>query len=365
MKSLINRNILDLQPYQAGKPIDEIRRKFGLDKIVKLASNENPFPIPENVKESICKQLDMVNRYPASDSYYLKNRIAEYNGVEPENVLVGAGSVEIIKMIVKTFIKPGEKVITSEKSFLMYKIATIENFGKESYIEIPMDDKFRFDLDAINDALKDDVKVIFLTNPNNPTGTEIESQKIIDFIEKVPESKIIVLDNAYQEYVEDQDNYFDALDMVKTKKNLIILRTFSKIYGLAGLRVGYAVGSEDVISYLGRVKPPFNVTRLAQNAALESLKNDDFMLYSYKKNLENKKKLIENLIKLKVNVIPSETNFLMFFPDTDIDRLNDNLLKEGVIIRPLKAFGVPDAMRVTVGTQEDNDFFIKILKKYI
>jgi len=365
MKSLINRNILDLQPYQAGKPIDEIRRKFALDKIVKLASNENPFPIPENVKESICEQLDMVNRYPASDSYYLKNGIAEYNGVEPENVLVGAGSVEIIKMIVKTFIKPGEKVITSEKSFLMYKIATIENFGKESYIEIPMDDKFRFDLDAINDALKDDVKVIFLTNPNNPTGTEIESKKIIDFIEKVPESKIIVLDNAYQEYVEDQDNYFNALDMVKTKKNLIILRTFSKIYGLAGLRVGYAVGSKDIISYLGRVKPPFNVTRLAQNAALESLKNDDFKLYSYKKNLENKKKLIENLIELKVNVIPSETNFLMFFPDTDIDRLNDNLLKEGVIIRPLKAFGVPDAMRVTVGTQEDNDFFIRILKKYL
>lgn len=365
MDSLVNEHILDLMPYKAGKPVDEIRRRFGLEKIVKLASNENPFPIPENVREAICNQIGSVNLYPDSDSFYLKEKISEINGVDFDNVMVGAGSVEIIKMIVKAFLKPGEQVITSEKSFLMYRLAAIESGGKDSYIEIPMDEHFRFDLNSIRRRIDDNVKVIFLTNPNNPTGTILPPSDIKKFIEDVPESKIIVLDNAYQEYVEDQENYFDGIDMIKKKNNLIILRTFSKIYGLAGLRVGYAIGNEEVLSYLGRVKPPFNVTRLGQNAALESLKNEDFRLFSHKENLKNRRRLLGQLKELGLKVVPSETNFLMFFPGKNISDLNDNLLKEGVIIRPLRAFGVPDAMRVTVGKQEDNDFFINILKNYL
>lgn len=365
MKELINRNVLDLMPYQAGKPIEEIRRKFGLKKIVKLASNENPFPVPSEINDVICEKISELNRYPDSDSYYLKKKIAEYNGVNFENVLVGAGSVEIIKMIVKAFLNPGEMVITSEKSFLMYRIATVETAGKEAYLEVPMDKQFRFDLKAISRKIDDNVKIIFLTNPNNPTGTILPFDQIDEFTGSIPDSKIVVLDNAYQEYVEAQKDYFDGVDRLNKRKNLIILRTFSKIYGLAGLRVGYALGNAELLSYLARVKSPFNVTRLAQNAALASLDNDGFRIKSFKLNLRNKKRLFEKLKELKIEVVPSETNFLMFFPKTDISQLNENLLREGVIIRPLRAFGVPDAMRVTVGSEEDNNFFIEALKKYI
>lgn len=365
MENLLNTNILELMPYKAGKPIEEIRRNFGLNKIVKLASNENPSEVPENVKKAITNELKNISTYPDSDSFYLKKKIAENNNVGFKNVLVGAGSVEIIRMIVKAFLKPGERVLTSEKTFIMYKIAAIENSGKESFLEAEMDGQFRFDLNKIYGMIDEKVKIIFITNPNNPTGTLLPKKEIENFIKKVPENIIIVLDNAYEEYVEDQEKYFSGIDMINKKKNLIILRTFSKIYGLAGLRIGYALGGEDVISYMGRVKAPFNVTRIAQQAAISSLENDEFKISSREINIRNRKKLYNELKKMGVNVIPSETNFLMFFPDSDIKELNDKLLREGVIIRPLRAFGVPDGMRVTVGFEEDNNFFIEKLKKVL
>lgn len=365
MEKLVNPNILELIPYKAGKPIEEIQRNFGLDKVVKLASNENPAEVPENVKRSIIKELKNISTYPDSDSFYLKKKIAEYNNVGFDNVLVGAGSVEIIKMIVRVFLKPGEKVLTSEKTFLMYKIAAIENFGGDAYTEAEMDDNYRFNFEKIYKKIEKNVKIIFITNPNNPTGTIHSKEKIKKFIEKVPEDIIIVLDNAYEEYVEDQENYFNGIDMIKEKKNLIILRTFSKIYGLAGLRVGYALGGEEVISLLGRVKMPFNVTRIAQQAAFASLENDEFRNSSRELNLKNRKKLFAELKNIGINVIPSETNFLMFFPGTDINELNEKLLREGIIIRPLRGFGVAEGMRVTVGYEEDNNFFIEKLKKIL
>jgi histidinol-phosphate aminotransferase len=247
----------------------------------------------------------------------------------------------------------------------MYKIAAVEKEGKSAFVEAPMGDDYTYDLDALYRLMDDKTKIIFIANPNNPTGTMVNKQETIEFIAKVPEDKIIVLDNAYQEYVSSPDEYPDAIEEAINRKNVIVLRTFSKIYSLSGLRVGYGVSNPEILSYLNRVKPPFNVTRLAQAAAMASLENDDFKYQSAAINLKNKEELFSRLKEIGLQVIPSETNFLLFFPGIDTTKLNQRLLKEGVIIRPLHAFGVPEAMRVTVGTAEDNNFFIEKLKKVL
>jgi histidinol-phosphate aminotransferase len=365
MQELINPNVLEMVPYKPGKPVEELLREYNLKKVVKLASNENPLGIPPHVVEAIKNEISHLNYYPENDSYYLRHRIADYNGIGADNVIVGAGSVELISVIVRTFLRPGQTVLTSEKTFLMYKIAAVEKGGKAAFIETPMGDDYAYDLDALYRLMDDKTKIIFIANPNNPTGTMINKQELMDFIDKVPEDKIIVLDNAYQEYVSSPDEYPDAIAEAINGKNIIVLRTFSKIYSLSGLRVGYGVSNLGILSYLNRVKPPFNVTRLAQAAAMASLENDDFKHRSIKLNLKNKEKLYRQLQEIGMRVIPSEANFLLFFPGIDPTELNQGLLKEGVIIRPLQAFGVPEALRVTVGTEEDNDFFIEKLKKVL
>lgn len=365
MKELINPNVLELTPYKAGLPVECIKQKYDLDKVIKLASNENPLPIPQHVTEAIIREIPRINTYPVCDSYFLRNELASHHGIDAANLIVGAGSVELIRMIIKSFLHPGETVLTSEKTFILYRIATVETAGTKAFIETPMGEDFRFDLEAMLRLVDENTKIIFITNPNNPTGTMLPKQDIIDFIDKIPEDKLIVLDNAYQEYVTDQESYLDGIDMALNRKNVIVLRTFSKIYGLAGLRIGYAISNADIISFLSRVKAPFNVTRIAQVAALASLQDDKYKNESVKLNVKNRKKLFEQLTQMGLKTIPSVTNFLLFFPETGIEELNVRLLKEGVIIRPLQAFGFPDAMRVTVGLEEDNDFFIEKLKKVL
>ena len=365
MQELINPNVLEMVPYKPGKPVEELLREYNLKKVVKLASNENPLGVPTYVAEAIKNEISHLNYYPENDSYYLRHCIADYNGIKADNVIVGAGSVELISIIVRTFLLPGQTVLTSEKTFLMYKIAAVEKGGKAAFIEAPIRDDYTYDLDALYRLTDDKTKIIIIANPNNPTGTMLNKQEIMDFINKVPEDKIIVLDNAYQEYVSSPDEYPDAIAEAINRKNIIVLRTFSKIYSLSGMRVGYGVSHPGILSYLNRVKPPFNVTRLAQVAAMASLENNDFKHQSIKLNLKNKEKLYRQLQEIGMRVIPSEANFLLFFPGIDPTGLNQRLLKEGVIIRPLQPFGVPEALRVTVGTEEDNDFFIEKLKKIL
>ncbi len=375
MKELINPNVLELRPYTPGKPAEEIRRKFNLEKVVKLASNENPYPIPAHVSEAITAEISNLGQYPCSDCFFLRNKVAGYNGVGADNIVVGSGSVEIIRMIVKAFIDPkkGEKILTSEKSFVFYKIAAVEHGGKDAFVEAPMGEDYRYDLDALYRLIDSKTRVIFIANPNNPTGTMLGKKEIMEFVDKVPRDVMIVFDNAYQEYVtgggnaEDAADYVDGIDMAVHRKNVIVLRTFSKIYAMAGLRIGYAVSNDAVISYLGRVKAPFNVTRPAQVAAMASLESDEFKNRSAKANAANREILFDRLTELDLRVIPSKTNFLLFFPGAGISipDLNEQLMAEGVIIRPMAGFGVPDAMRVTVGTEEENTFFIETLKKVL
>ena len=375
MNEMINPNVLELHPYTPGKPVEEIRRKYNLEKVVKLASNENPFPIPAHVSEAIAAELANANRYPCSDCFFLRDRVAEYNGVGADNVVVGAGSVELIRMIVKTYIDPrkDEKILTSEKSFVFYKIAALEHGGKAAFVEVPMGEDYRYDLDAMYRLVDGKTKVIFIANPNNPTGTMLGKSEIMEFVDKVPRDVIIVFDNAYQEYVtgsgngEDAAQYVDGIEMAVNRENIIVLRTFSKIYAMAGLRVGYAVSNETVISYLGRVKAPFNVTRPAQAAAMAALQSDEFKDRSARLNVKNREILFNRMTEMGLKVVPSKANFLLFFPGAgvSIPDLNDRLMAEGVIIRPMAGFGVPDAMRVTVGTEEENTFFIETLKKVL
>jgi histidinol-phosphate aminotransferase len=256
-------------------------------------------------------------------------------------------------------------VLTSEKTFSLYKVATTEFAGLQAYEETPMDENLCFDLEAMAQLVDEKTKIIFITNPNNPTGTFIPAAAIRRFIKDLPQDKIVVLDNAYQEYVDDLGNYVTGLDEVRAGKNVVILRTFSKVYGLAGLRVGYAMARPEIISVLNRVKAPFNVTRVAQCAALASLESDDYKNRSVRLNRANKARLFRQLEALGLRVIPSQTNFLLFFPPMDVARLNNLLLREGVIIRPTAGFGIPEAMRVTVGLEEENDFFIRKLKKVL
>lgn len=362
MESLLNPHVLQITPYKPGKPVEDIQREFNLAKVVKLASNENMLPIPENVRQAIRDELSLVHFYPDSDNYYLRRRLAEYNGLQLENIIVGAGSVEVIHMLIRTFLKPGEKVLSSEKTFSLYKIATTEIAGEESYAEAPMDKELRFDLQAIAARIDARTKIIFITNPNNPTGTFLHARPVREFIEQVPDDRIIVLDNAYQEYIDDANDYVTGLDEIRRKKNVVVLRTFSKVYGLAGLRVGYAMAKPEIISILNRVKAPFNVTRIGQRAALASLENEDYKNESVRLNRANKAKLFAQLQSLGLRVLPSQANFLLFFPATDIAVLNQKLLQQGVIIRPTAGFGIPEAMRVTVGLEEENDFFFEKLK---
>lgn len=363
MERLVNSRLHDLNPYQPGRPIEEIQRKYDLKRIVKLASNENPFPISPRVAAAIKGELSMLNLYPDSDSYYLRSEIARFNNVAIENTIVGAGSSEIIKMIMKSFLKPGDKVLTSEKTFLMYRVATIEEMGKQALVEVRMDGSYCYDLDKMLEIVDEQTKIICIANPNNPTGTLLPKEKLLDFIDRIPPDKFIVLDNAYQEYVTDPDHYLDGIGLAVERKNIIVLRTFSKIYALAGLRVGYAVANDSIIYYLNKVRSPFNVTRVSQQAALASLEDEDFRIKSTRINQKNKTVLFDQLQVMGLRPVPSETNFIMFFPEVNIEGLNQRLLKSGVIIRPLKAFGVADAMRVTVGQEEDNEYFVHKLQK--
>jgi histidinol-phosphate aminotransferase len=365
MEDLVNRNILDLMPYRAGKPADELFRQYNLKKTVQLASNENPFPLPENVAEAIRNEINFFGLYPDTDSYYLRKRIAEYNRVGLENVIMGSGSVELIKMIVRAFLKPGETVLTAKSTFPMFKGAAIEHGGRSAIVETEMDGGYGIDLDRMEQLVDERTKIIFIANPNNPTGTLLSKKRIHRFIDRIPENRIIVLDNAYQEYVVNSGEYPDGLDLALNRKNVIVLRTFSKVYALAGLRVGYAFSREETVSFLNRVKAPFNLTRVAQRAALASLENDDFKNKCVDLNRRNKEILFDQLQKMGLNPVPSAANFVLFFPGSDIDQIYEALLKEGVMIRALRPFGVPNGMRVTVGFEADNNFFVEKLGKIL
>lgn len=360
MRNLVKENILKIKPYEPGKPIEEVKRELGLKNIIKLASNENPLgPCPKAIA-AIKKNLDNLNRYPDGNCFYLKRKIAQNLKINSGNILFGNGSDEIIDIIIKTFLKKDEFVITSKVTFLEYRIITLINAGQ--IIEVPLKN-FTYDLEKIKQKINTKTKLIFIANPNNPTGTYVNRKTLENFLKSIPGNIIVVLDEAYQEFVDVKD-FPNGLNYIN-KYNLIALRTFSKAYGLSGIRLGYAIAKPQIIQNMEKARQPFNVNYLAQVAGLACFDDKYFLKETKKITLEGKKFLYREFKKLKIPYIPSVANFILIDIKQDGKIFFKKMLKYGVIIRDLKQYGLKNYVRVTIGTKSENKKFIEVLKKIL
>lgn len=357
---LVPQYIKELNTYKAGKPIEELAREKGLTKIVKLASNENPLGAPPKVITKIKDALEKLQFYPDMHSFDLKEKLAKKYNLAHENIILGNGSEGIISYIMRSFVGPGSRIITSQSTFIGFEILS-RSVGAE-LIQTKLTDDMKFDVQAIVDAVDDNTRVIYIANPNNPTGTYITTKEFEFLIENVPATTLIILDEAYFEFAKDQPDYPDT--MKYRKDNILTLRTFSKSYGMAGLRLGYGFGHHDLISNLHKVKLPFEPSLLAQAAGVVALDCDDHLEKTLENNQRNYEKLFNFLSENGYTPIPSKTNFITFKADGFADELNQFLLNNGVIIRDLKQNGLPNYLRVSIGLDDECDFFIQKMSEF-
>ncbi|TCK92858.1 histidinol-phosphate aminotransferase [Natranaerovirga hydrolytica] len=351
------QSIESLRPYIPGKPINDVKQEYGLSQVIKLASNENPLGCSDKAKEAIVNALDEVGIYPDGNASYLRKALSKELNVTEEQLIFGAGSDEIITFITQVYVGEGDEAITCTPSFPRYASA-VKLMGGH-IIEVPLKN-YTFDLNGIVNAITDKTKVIFIANPNNPTGTIITKEEQLDFLKKVPKNILVVMDEAYSEYITD-DIFPDTLSILKDYPNLIILKTFSKAYGLASLRVGYGIAKESIIELLNRVRGPFNVTTLAQNAALASLKDKDFLKQSIELNTTIKEWTYEKCDALGLDYIPTFGNFIMIHIGVDTLEVFQQLQSKGIIVRPGCFLGLEGWLRVTLGTQEQMALFFEKL----
>ncbi len=347
-----------IRPYPPGKPIEEVERELGRTAI-KLASNENPLGPSPKAQEAIRKFVDRLHFYPDGSGYYLRQKVAGIQGLSMNEVILGAGSTDLIELVAKTFLMAGDEAITSESAFYMYRLA-IEDMGA-GFVQIPMRDT-TFDLPAIAHAVTQRTKVIYLGNPNNPTGTMFTAEELDRFLDAIPPRILVVLDEAYFEYVQRPD-YSRSVDYVRAGRNILVLRTFSKVHGLAGIRLGYGMGHRELIECLHRIRSPFNASSIAQAAGIAALDDHEHVARSVESNRKGMKFLTEELTLQGVRYTPSAGNFLLVDTGRDCEEDFLRLLHEGVIVRPMKLYGFPTALRVTVGTQEENEIFLEALQR--
>lgn len=355
---LLKKELLKICPYKPGKPIEELQRELGLKDIVKLASNENPIgPSPEAVKAAR-KYLLNVNRYPDGGSFELKKRLAKHLGVAESNIIAGNGSDEIILIVVRAMLSEGDEVIVARPTFVMYSI-TSKTAGAK-VVEVPVKD-FYYDLKAMKNAVCARTKIIFIANPDNPVGTYLKEKEILEFMDGLSKDILVFFDEAYYEFACDEPGYPRMLKYLG-KKNIIITRTFSKAYGLAGLRIGYGIADKGLINYLEKVRPPFNTNSLAQAAACAALDDEVFLSDTKKVIRQGKGYLYREFERLGFEYIPSAANFILVDVKTDSADLFKNLLNLGVIVRGMEEWGLDSFIRVTVGTQEENERLVRALK---
>ncbi|MGQ9617376.1 MAG: histidinol-phosphate transaminase [Candidatus Aminicenantia bacterium] len=366
MKELfIPNKILEIKPYVPGKPVEEVQREKGLKKVIKLASNENPLgPSPKAV-EAILRNAGDSNYYPEDDAYYLREEIARFINFPKEWVIVGAGGAELIKMIARAFLDDVDKSIVPEKSFLMYTLAVQETVGKGGIIKVPQTPDYKINVDAIVDALEERVKIIWIANPNNPTGSIIKKEELEKLLNAMNENQLLIYDEAYNEYVDEPDYPFGFNYLRKGEKRIIILRTFSKIYGLAGLRVGYAVCAPEIVEILFRVKTPFNVPRISQEAAISALHDIEHVKRSIETNRKGREFLSNAFKDLSFKFIPTQANFITIIPEFDPLIIYEKLLEKGIIVRPIKSFEMPEGLRITIGKEVDNTYLVDCLKEIV
>ncbi|MBM3255803.1 MAG: histidinol-phosphate transaminase [Candidatus Omnitrophica bacterium] len=358
--SLIRKNIINTTAYIAGKPIEETRRELGLKEVIKLASNENPLGSSPRAIEAIKKNLSGINRYPDSQGFYLKKRLARAFNLKPFNFVLGNGSDELIDVIIKTFVEDDQNIITADNTFLEYGI--ISQINNRKIITVPLK-YFKYDLEAIKRRIDKNTKLVFIANPNNPTGTYVTKYEFTDFLAGLPEDLILVLDEAYDTFI-DVDDFPGSLKYINNR-NVIILKTFSKAYGLAGLRIGYAIARPEFSAYMERARQPFNVNLLAQQAALAALDDKKFLLKTKNTVLEGKKYLYSCLDAMGIAYLPSVANFILIDTGKDCFGVFRDMLKYGVIVRDMKQYGLNSFIRVTIGKKKENERFIRVLKKVL
>lgn len=348
----------DLTAYKPGKPVEDVKREYGLDKVIKLASNENPLGCSPKVKEALLKAIDNLAIYPDGNATLLKEVIAQKLDIKPTQVLPSSGSDEMIDMISKAFINKGDEVIMADITFPRY-IATCKMMSGTPVI-VPLKD-WTYDLNGMLSAITDKTKLIWLCNPNNPTGTMFTEEKLINFLKSVPKNIVVIYDEAYNEYVTRDDYPKNSIELLKEYSNLIVMKTFSKMYGLASLRVGYTMASEEIIGNINKIRGPFNVNRLAQIAAIAALEDDEFVKKCYDVNKQGKEYLYKEFKKLGLEFAPSETNHIFVNVEKDGNEVFVELQKRGMIIRPMPGTWI----RVSIGTMEQNEIFIKLLKEVL
>ena len=357
--TLASENITNIRPYIPGKPVDELGREMGwtdLHKVVKLASNENPLGPSPAAMEAVRAALGNLHRYPESGAYYLRQRLAQIHGIAPERLIFGNGSNELLVVLGNAFLRPGLELLASQHAFLVYSLVA-SMFGAE-YVEIPAKD-YGHDLDSMTDAITERTRLICLANPNNPTGTMFGRAAFARFLKRVPEHVVVVLDEAYSEYVDDPD-YPDGLDYLDHHPHLVVTRTFSKIYGLAGLRIGYAVLAQEGALLLERVRQPFNVGNLAQVGALAALDDTAHLERSKRVNADGMKQVVRRLDEMGLSYIPSRGNFIMIEVG-DGAVVCKAMLPHGVIGRPVANYGLPQFFRLTIGTEAENETALRVL----
>jgi histidinol-phosphate aminotransferase len=347
-----------ISPYVPGKPITELAREMGLpvDSIVKLASNENPLGMSPKARKAVEDALNGIERYP--DNFGLTHALAERCGVVDAQIVLGNGSNDILELAARAFLGPNRSAVFSAHAFAVYPLATMAT-GAECIVAAAKD--YGHDLAAMKAAIRPDTKVVWLANPNNPTGTFLPYADIEAFIASISSDILVVLDEAYNEYLP-PNLRFDTLAWVKQYPNVLVTRTFSKIFGLAGLRIGYGVGSQEVVDLLNRVRQPFNVNNLALAAAQAALDDHTFLAESYALNQRGMEQIVAGLKKLGLAHIPSYGNFVTFKVG-DGAAVNQKLLKQGVIVRPIGAYGMPEYLRVTIGRDFENVRFMEALEK--
>jgi histidinol-phosphate aminotransferase len=355
-ESLAHEPILGIAPYEPGKPVEELERELGIKDAVKLASNENPFAPPRGVLEALRRALDGVNRYPDGSGYYLREALGKRFGLPPDGIILGNGSNELIELLVRAFVRPGEEVVIPHPSFVVYP-SIVQSVGGTRVV-VGLKD-YRIDLPAMARAVNSLTKMVFVANPNNPTGTIVTAAEVDDFLSQVPDRVIVVFDEAYVDFAQGPD-FPDTLAHLRKGRRVVALRTFSKIASLAGLRIGYGLADPHCISLLNRIRQPFNVNTLAQVAALASLDEDGHARATVAMIQAGIRTLCRAFDELGLRYAPPRANFVLV-ELADAARVYQDLLRQGVIVRPMQSFGLERALRITVGTPEENQRLIDAL----
>jgi histidinol-phosphate aminotransferase len=356
-----NPYIYKIKPYVPGRPIDEVRRELGLKSVIKLASNENPYPPSPKVLAAMVKAAREINRYPDGDCFLLRRTLAKKLNIDKDRLIFGNGSDEIIVLAVKAFATKGDEIIIAKPSFMIYEIASILSGARLH--QVPLKD-FRYDLEAMKAKVNRRTKIIFIGNPDNPAGTYLTQAQVKDFLRCVPQSTLVFFDEAYFEYVQAKD-YPDTLALMKKYPNVMTSRTFSKMYGLAGLRIGYGIASREIIDILNRLREPFNVNSMAQAAAVAVLGDEAYYRNIAKDGNEQRRYLYRSLDSMGVAYEKSFTNFILVHVEGDSSQAARALLKKGVIVRDMAAWGLKGYIRVSIGSPSENKRFIKTLKEIL